>query len=279
MSILAFVLLSALSATFSLPQILSYAMPMTLVQSPNGRAVAYAVNQNGLRSIWVAYAPEYVPREIVAQREDNGTSIGQVAFTRDASRLVYVQGSSADPNESPKQPHAQVWSVSIADGSSKMLGEGSDFAIAPDGLRVAFVQRDQVWTAPIDGSALAQRLFYDLGLDSDLAWSPSRATNSRLFLHERITRLSACIAARVRRWNFSHHQPQTIPSRDGRPTEAASRSRERRVTVGKYPRHLNRFSYLGPSGSHACRTAKARRSGKALMRHARPSPRKAAISI
>ncbi|MGZ3518236.1 MAG: S9 family peptidase [Vulcanimicrobiaceae bacterium] len=164
--------LPSTAATFSMAQVLSYAIPMTLVASPDGRAVAYALDQKGVRSLWVAFAPEYAPREVALDREDNGRSLDDVAFSRDASHLVYVQGGNADPDADPHQQQAKVWSVDVTAGTGKVLGEGHAPAISPDGSRVAFERHGEIWIAPLDGSAPAKRLFYDLGKDSDLQWSP-----------------------------------------------------------------------------------------------------------
>jgi dipeptidyl aminopeptidase/acylaminoacyl peptidase len=153
-------------------QVLSYPMPVTLIASPDGRSIAYTINSQGRRSVWIASAPAYAAREIVSGREDNGESLDAVAFSPDGSRLLYVQGGSADPNADPRQPQAQIWSVTVSDGTSKLLGAGYGPAVSADGTRVAFERRGEIWIAPIDGETPAKRLFYDIGKDSDPQWSP-----------------------------------------------------------------------------------------------------------
>lgn len=167
------VLAHAATARFSMEQVLSYPFPVTLVKSGDGLAIAYAINQQGRRSIWVARAPQFVPREVVAFQRDDGQGVGSVQLSRDASYVVYVYGNAENPSLSARQPHAEVWSANVLTGERTMLGDGHAPAVSPDGSRVAFENNGEVQTAPIDGRSPAKRFFYDLGKDSDLQWSPS----------------------------------------------------------------------------------------------------------
>ncbi|HEY8313732.1 MAG TPA: prolyl oligopeptidase family serine peptidase [Candidatus Baltobacteraceae bacterium] len=160
------------AASFSMAQVLSYPFPITLTASPDGRAIVYAVDRQGLRSIWVARAPQYIAREVVAARQDDGIDFNSVMLDRNATHVVYVRGGSSDPDASTRRPRQDVWSVGTSGGKPTLLGEGHAPAISADGTRVAFELRAEVWSAPIDGKARARRLFYDLGRDSDLQWSP-----------------------------------------------------------------------------------------------------------
>lgn len=161
-----------LLASFSLAQVLSYPLPLSLTASRDGNTIAYTIDRSGVRSIWVARAPSYVPREVFQSQSDDGQSVGEVELSENAAYLVFVRGESENPAVSTREPQREVWSIDLATGMAKMLGEGSSAAISPDGSRVAFVQKGAVWTAPSDGSQAAAPLFYDAGSDSDLQWSP-----------------------------------------------------------------------------------------------------------
>jgi dipeptidyl aminopeptidase/acylaminoacyl peptidase len=164
--------LNAHAGSFSLRQVLSYPFPSELTASRNGSALAYEIDRDGVRSIWFARAPGYVPREVYESHGDDGEAIGGLELSSDAGYLVYVRGESEDPTASTREPQREVWSVDLATGASKLLGDGSEPAISPDGTRVAFVERGAVWSAPVDGSQPATQLFYDAGSDADLQWSP-----------------------------------------------------------------------------------------------------------
>ena len=70
----------------------------------------------------------------------------------------------------------QVWSVAVAGGPPKLLGEGDDPVIAPDSKRVAFVKDRRIWFVPIDGSKPPEAPFFARGTSESPAWSPDGRT-------------------------------------------------------------------------------------------------------
>ena len=170
-------------AHFTMVQVLGYPYPSDLVAWRSGGAFAWTSDARGVRNIWVAEAPDYRARRLTDYGGDVGQELTNLHFSRDGRYLIYVRGGDhdanwpepvePDPNASPTQPQMQVWSVALAGGAPRALGEGDTPMASPDSKSVAFVKTDgSVWLAPIDGSQKAQRLFFDLGKDSDLRWSP-----------------------------------------------------------------------------------------------------------
>jgi dipeptidyl aminopeptidase/acylaminoacyl peptidase len=66
----------------------------------------------------------------------------------------------------------QVWSAPFAGGEPKSLGEGDLPEVSPKGDVVAFLKDRQVWSAPIDGSSPAKKLFTANGDNEQIQWSP-----------------------------------------------------------------------------------------------------------
>ncbi|MDQ2908662.1 MAG: LpqB family beta-propeller domain-containing protein [Candidatus Eremiobacteraeota bacterium] len=174
-----------LGLLFSMRQILSFPMPMTLVSSTAGTSVAYVLDESGVRSVWFARAPEYAPRRLWSSGSDDGQEITNLSISRDGKYVVYVRGGDhdanwtqhpwPDPDSSSKEQEMNVVALPTDAGAApKALGAGDAPAISPDGTRVAFVHDpdDAVWSAPLDGSKAASRLFFDRGKDSELQWSP-----------------------------------------------------------------------------------------------------------
>ncbi|HLX26579.1 MAG TPA: DPP IV N-terminal domain-containing protein, partial [Candidatus Cybelea sp.] len=177
-------------AAFALAQVLSYPFPNALVRDETGTAIAYALDTQGVRSIWFARGPQWTPVQLFSSNADDGQELANLAISNDDSHVVYVRGGDHDadwpvplqpgPASMPQQPEMQVWSVATGLGRStalgvapaKLLGVGDAPAISPDGTRVAFTNGGAVMIAPIDGGSEAKRLFFDRGQDSDLRWSP-----------------------------------------------------------------------------------------------------------
>lgn len=172
-----------LLAAFTLAQILSYPFPNALVRDKAGTAIAYALDTQGVRTLWFARAPGWAPVQLFASTSDDGQELSNLVISDDDAHVAYVRGGDHDANwpvplqpgpaSMPQEPDMQVWSVSTSGGAApKLLGEGDVPAISPDGTRAAFTSNGAVMIAPIDGSAAAKRLFFDRGQDSDLRWSP-----------------------------------------------------------------------------------------------------------
>ncbi len=171
-----------LLAAFSLAQILSYPFPESLVRDGHGTAIAYALDTQGIRTIWFARASQRTPVQLFSSNADDGLELTNLVISNDDAHVVYVRGGDHDANwpeplqpnpaSSTQQPEMAIWSVSTAGGAPKLLGPGDAPAISPDGARVAFTSDGAVMVAPIDGSAAAKRLFFDRGQDSELRWSP-----------------------------------------------------------------------------------------------------------
>ncbi len=171
-----------LLAAFTLAQILSYPFPDALVRDKAGTAIAYALDTQGIRTIWFARAPAWTPARLLSSNGDDGQELSNLVISNDDAHVVYVRGGDHDANwqlplqpnpaSSSQQPEMQVWSVATNGGTPKPLGTGDTPAISPDGTRVVFTDDGAVMVAPIDGGAASKRLFFDRGKDSDLRWSP-----------------------------------------------------------------------------------------------------------
>ncbi|HJS91774.1 MAG TPA: prolyl oligopeptidase family serine peptidase [Steroidobacteraceae bacterium] len=170
-------------AHFSMAQVLGYPYPSDLIAWRHGNAFAWTSDARGVRNIWVAESPDYHARRVTNYTADDGQEITNLHFSRDGKYLIYVRGGDhdanwpepvePDPSTNPQQQEMQVWAVALPGGAPRALGQGDAPAASPDSRSVAFVKTDgSVWLAPIDGSKKAQRLFFDLGKDSALHWSP-----------------------------------------------------------------------------------------------------------
>jgi dipeptidyl aminopeptidase/acylaminoacyl peptidase len=169
--------------SFTLEQVRSYPYPTGLVAAPNGAAIAWVLNERGVRNVWEAQAPDWTPRRLTGYTADDGQELTQLAFAPDGRTVVYVRGGdhgsnwaaegnlAPDPASSPIQPKVGIWAVSTQGGEPTHLADADAPAISPKGDRVAFVRGGQVYAVPLEGGKAAQ-LFFTRGRNGSLEWSP-----------------------------------------------------------------------------------------------------------
>jgi dipeptidyl aminopeptidase/acylaminoacyl peptidase len=173
---------SAQQAPFTLDQVLGSAFPTELTAAPAGGKVAWVSYAKGVRNIMVAEPPEYRARKITAYTADDGQEMGDLAWTPDASAIVYVRGDSANrageyPNPAldPNGAEQDVWIVALDGSAPRKIGEGHSPTVSPRGDRVAFIRRSELWWAAVDGKAAPSQAFKARGQCSGPVWSPDGA--------------------------------------------------------------------------------------------------------
>jgi hypothetical protein len=72
-----------LVAAFTLAQILSYPFPSAPVRDANGTAIAYSLDTQGVRTIWFARAPDYVPKQLFTSGADDGQELSNLVISND----------------------------------------------------------------------------------------------------------------------------------------------------------------------------------------------------
>jgi dipeptidyl aminopeptidase/acylaminoacyl peptidase len=164
---------------FTLEQVMGAPFPSGLTAAPTGGAVAWVFDTRGARNVWIAEPPDYRGRAVTSYTGDDGQEITELAFTPDARSLVYVRGGEPNrageipnPGSNPAGSAQTVHVVAVGGGEPRPIGDGASPAVSPRGDRVAFVQKDKVWWAPLDGSQKATQAFQARGDCGNLRWSP-----------------------------------------------------------------------------------------------------------
>lgn len=170
-----------LAQSFSLEAALSYPFPSELTASPNGSKIAVAINQKGIRNIYIAEAPAFALQKLTSYSTDDGQEITGITFTPDGNRIVFARGGDhgafdetipRNPSSAPFAPKIQLYSIAATGGKTILLDEGDEPTISPDSKWVAYIKNNQPRIAAVDGSAPARNLFYAKGNISNLQWSP-----------------------------------------------------------------------------------------------------------
>jgi dipeptidyl aminopeptidase/acylaminoacyl peptidase len=171
---------------FTIEQVLSAPFPSGLTTAAHEPRVAWIFDRNGERNIWVADAPDFVPRQVTPYKGDEGQQIASVRLSPDGKTIVYARGTelnkkgtSANPLSLAKLPKQQAWAVNVSGGEPRMLGdmgcskEGcEDFQISPDSKTVVWPAKKHIWIASLDGKKKAEQLEELLGESDTPRWSP-----------------------------------------------------------------------------------------------------------
>lgn len=166
-------------AAFTLEQVLGAPFPSNLVASPAGGALAWVFDDRGQRNVWAAEPPDYRGRAVTAYTADDGQEILDLAFTPDGKSVVFARGGGANrrgeipnPLSRPEGSEQAIFVAPLAPGAPRRLAEGHAPALSPKDARVAYVFKDQIWIAPLDGSEKPAQLFKARGEESGPRWSP-----------------------------------------------------------------------------------------------------------
>ena len=175
-----------LAEGFTIEQVLSAPFPLQLVAAKQAPRVAWVLDTKGERNVWVADAPEFVPRQVTHYTGDDGQQIASMRLTPDGKTIVYARGSevnkegtSANPQSSIRMPKQQAWTINVSGGEPRLLGdigcneEGcEDLQVSPDGKNVVWPAKKHLWIAGIDGKKKAEQLEELLGESDTPRWSP-----------------------------------------------------------------------------------------------------------
>ena len=132
--------------------------------SPDGRYIAYVVQEGDLRSLWVRQVATAAGIQIIPPAEVLFTGL---AFSRDDDYVYYsIQA---------KKSFTALYKIPVLGGETTKITENVEYPVtfSPDGAQMAFVRREQLMISNADGSSeklLAKAS--DGGRWIFLAWSP-----------------------------------------------------------------------------------------------------------
>ena len=174
--------IAAPAKRFTLEQIMSAPFPTDLTAAPKSGAVAWVLDQNGARNIWVAEAPDYKGRRLTDYHDDDGQEIAQIAWTPDGRSIIYVRGGdfetfrdNPNPASLPQGVEQDIWIIPVSGGAPRKIAEGSQPAVSPKGDLIAFLKKDEIWSVGPEENAKPAQLIHTKGQAGELRWSPDGA--------------------------------------------------------------------------------------------------------
>jgi len=162
---------------FTLEQVMSAPFPSDLTASKTGSRIAWALNEQGKRNVWVAEGPDFKARRLTSYVEDDGQEISSISFSADGNTLVYTRGGGKNPagqfpnpTSNPAGVEQAVWSIAWGSGEPKKIDAGHSPVVSATGA-VAYARDGQLWLAPFDASAKPQQIVVR-GQNGEQQWSP-----------------------------------------------------------------------------------------------------------
>lgn len=168
-------------APFSLEEVLSSPMPSGLVAAPSGDRLAWVRNDRGVRTVWVADAPDWRPRQVTDYTRDIGITPEHLDFTPDGRQLLYGVGGGPNrfgdfpnPASLPDGPALAVYVIDLETGTRREISGGASRTLSPDGSRYLITRGDEVFIRPLagDSTTRAESLFTVRRGAGSLTWSP-----------------------------------------------------------------------------------------------------------
>ena len=147
------------ASALELEAVLSAPMASHLVRSRAGGSIAWVENRAGRRSVHVASAPGYAPREVFALEGDRGEPLSALRLSADGALLAFARGggpnafgTNANPASLPRGGIREAVLLRTADGATVSLGEGSPAAFSPDGTMLLLERSDGLYRVATEGA-------------------------------------------------------------------------------------------------------------------------------
>ncbi len=162
---------------FTLEQILSAPFVGHLTAAKKVNHIAWTLDEEGKRNIWVAEGPDFRSRRLTSYLTDDGQEISGLGFSDDGNSLVYVRGGEKNtagqypnPTSNPAGAAQTVWVMAFAGGEPRKVDAGDSPKISARGT-LAYVRDGQIWLTPLDGSDKPTQLVIR-GQNRSEQWSP-----------------------------------------------------------------------------------------------------------
>jgi hypothetical protein len=148
----------------TLEQLLSAPFAADLVAAKKANRIAWTLDENGKRNIWVAEAPTFEVRRLTSYLQDDGQELSQVSFSEDGNTVAYTRGGeknsagqSPNPTSNPAGATQAVWAIAFSGGEPRKIDDGHSPKISSQGL-VAYIRDGEIYLASLSGTGKPSQL-------------------------------------------------------------------------------------------------------------------------
>ncbi|MFZ1524970.1 MAG: prolyl oligopeptidase family serine peptidase [Saprospiraceae bacterium] len=159
--------------------LLSVPFPSNLIGSGDGNTITWVFNDKGERNIFIAKAPDFEAKNLTSFVGDEGLEISNLQLSKNGSHLVFVRGNAPNSKGEPANPaqlmtsaDRMIWIADLVTDSLQKIGNGTSPAFSPDGSKLIYLNKGEVWQSPVGKKPETVKLFFLRGGVQSLRWSP-----------------------------------------------------------------------------------------------------------
>lgn len=162
---------------FTLEQVMSAPFPSDLVTAKSAPRIAWVLDEQGKRNIYLAEAPDFKARRLTSYMEEDGQELVELQFSPDANTIVYTRGAdknragqSPNPTSNPAGAEQAIYRISWGGGEPQKIDAGHMPQISKKG-NCAYVRDGQLWLATLGSNEKPAQIVVR-GTNSSQRWSP-----------------------------------------------------------------------------------------------------------
>jgi dipeptidyl aminopeptidase/acylaminoacyl peptidase len=176
--VLATVTARAADGPYTLEQIMSAPFPSDLAAARQRSRIAWVLDVEGRRNIWVAEGPKFVARQLTNYKLDDGQEISDVSFGADGMNILFIRGGNKNaagevpnPLSDPAGVDQALYVVAWVGGAPRKIDVAREPEVSPSGNWVAYLKETQLWVAPIVGTGKPVQVIAR-GTNDSPVWAP-----------------------------------------------------------------------------------------------------------
>ena len=171
---------NAIAQTMTLENLMSAPMSSHLTVSLTGDKIVWVEMVKGVRNIYLATPPQYLPLKLTNFDKDDGIDISNLEWSLDEKTLFYIKGNppQVQANQSHNPSHVlegttpTIFQLNIDSKKTVKIGAGANPSISPNGQNLVFTRGGQIFIKNVNDTLTATQLCHVRNGASQVRWSP-----------------------------------------------------------------------------------------------------------
>jgi dipeptidyl aminopeptidase/acylaminoacyl peptidase len=163
--------------SFTIEQVLSAPFPSGLTAAKEVPRIAWVLDEQGKRNVYVAEAPDFKARRLTNYLEEDGQELSGLQFSSDGNTIVYTRGEgknhagqSPNPTSNPAGVEQAVYRITWNGGEAQKIDAGHSPQVSSKGL-CAYAKDGQLWLVALSSNDKPTQLVVR-GTNFGQRWSP-----------------------------------------------------------------------------------------------------------